>query len=155
MKKAVTEHRRMPRWRDGGLLLALFSLALFTSSCQQMHESHAAASTGAMPAAAPASHNAHGGHEVLGKTDTATIMKTDATPEENKVPHYFEDPNKAKPFPKTLEPSKFTDKAAQIAYAAAKRIPEVLAQQPCYCWCDEGHGHGSLLHCHIDSHSAG
>jgi hypothetical protein len=28
------------------------------------------------------------------------------------------------------------------SYELAREIPEVLARQPCYCWCE---GHGSLL----------
>jgi hypothetical protein len=30
----------------------------------------------------------------------------------------------------------------------------VLAQQPCYCYCD-GYGHGSLLDCYASYHGAG
>ncbi|MBL8204492.1 MAG: hypothetical protein JNM09_09710 [Blastocatellia bacterium] len=71
-----------------------------------------------------------------------------------KIPHYFENPDDAKPFPKTLDPATMKTTATKQAYATARRIPEVLAQQPCYCFCDKGFGHGSLLDCHIDNHSA-
>jgi hypothetical protein len=137
------------------LSIPLFALLLINSGCQQAQPSHAASSPASSPATASADHSGHGSSQVIGQTDTATITRTEATPPQDKVPHYFDDPNRAKPFPVTMDPSKFSDKAAQMAYAAARRIPEVLAQQPCYCWCDEGFGHGSLLHCHIDSHSAG
>jgi hypothetical protein len=104
--------------------------------------SHSAATVSA-PAASPA---------------TATSHNHDATPAATEVaqniPHYYDDPEKAKPFPKTLDPDSMKTAAAKQAYAAARRIPEVLAQQPCYCFCDRGFGHGSLLHCHIDNHSA-
>jgi hypothetical protein len=40
------------------------------------------------------------------------------------------------------------------AYQVAARIPEVLAEQPCYCWCDK-FGHGSLLDCFATDHGAG
>lgn len=70
------------------------------------------------------------------------------------VPHYYENPDDAKPFPATLDPSNFRDPAVRQAYAVARRIPEVLAEQPCYCYCHTGFGHGSLLHCHVDDHSA-
>jgi hypothetical protein len=70
------------------------------------------------------------------------------------VPHYYENPDDAKPFPATLDPSQFADPAVKQAYAVARRIPEVLAAQPCYCYCHENFGHGSLLHCHVDDHSA-
>jgi hypothetical protein len=70
------------------------------------------------------------------------------------VPHFYENPEDAKPFPATLDPSQFTDPAVKQAYAVARRIPEVLAAQPCYCYCHASFGHGSLLHCHVDDHSA-
>lgn len=57
--------------------------------------------------------------------------------------------------PKTLDPSRFSTPHVALSYRIARDIPEVLAQQPCYCYCDAGFGHGSLLDCHIDDHSAG
>ncbi len=74
-----------------------------------------------------------------------------ATP---RVPDHFLTPAEAQPFPVTLDPNKFSAPAVIKAYQLAKDIPAVLAQQPCYCYCDAGHGHKSLLHCHIDDHSA-
>ncbi len=74
-----------------------------------------------------------------------------ATP---RVPDHFLNPAEAKPFPITLDPKTFTTPAVVKAYQLAKDIPEVLAQQPCYCYCDAGSGHKSLLHCHVDDHSA-
>jgi hypothetical protein len=44
--------------------------------------------------------------------------------------------------------------AVERAYQIAARIPEVLAEQPCYCWCDK-FGHGSLLDCFATDHGAG
>jgi len=42
--------------------------------------------------------------------------------------------------PATLAPAQFTDPSIKEAYAVALRIPHVLAQQPCYCWCSKiGH----------------
>ncbi|MBX3276730.1 MAG: hypothetical protein KF868_01885 [Acidobacteria bacterium] len=72
-----------------------------------------------------------------------------------RVPAYHADPEKARPFPLTLDPAQFSASYAKRAYQIAKDIPEVLAQQPCYCYCDSGFGHDSLLECHIDDHSAG
>jgi hypothetical protein len=40
------------------------------------------------------------------------------------------------------------------AYRVAQQIPAVLAQQPCYCWCDSM-GHGSLVDCFATDHGAG
>jgi hypothetical protein len=55
--------------------------------------------------------------------------------------------------PKTLDPNLFKRKAKE-AYQIAKKIPEVLAQIPCFCEC-ETYGHENLLDCFIDSHAAG
>ncbi|MEX2264053.1 MAG: hypothetical protein WD696_19020 [Bryobacteraceae bacterium] len=70
------------------------------------------------------------------------------------VPAHFKSAEEAKPFPRTLGPENFRHPAQQKAYQVAREIPEVLVQQPCYCYCDKM-GHGSLLHCHVDAHSAG
>ncbi len=121
------------------LLLACALFVLWLSGCSQSTATAPAAST-----TAAASHSDH-----------ATSAATPATTEvAQNIPHYFDDPEQAKPFPKTLDPDSMKTAAAKQAYATARRIPEVLAQQPCYCYCDRGHGHGSLLHCHIDNHSA-
>lgn len=78
------------------------------------------------------------------------------TPSSNKeqVPPFHADANEAKPFPETLSPSLFPNPVVARAYRIAEEMPEVLAQQPCYCYCD-GFGHGSLLDCYSDGHGAG
>jgi hypothetical protein len=43
---------------------------------------------------------------------------------------------------------------AARAYKAASEIPDVAAQQPCYCFCDK-FGHRSLLDCYASNHGAG
>lgn len=75
-------------------------------------------------------------------------------PTAQRVPAYYKSEAEAKPFPKTLDPSKFKDPAIRRAYQAAREIPGVLAQQPCYCYCDRA-GHKGLQSCHRDTHSAG
>ena len=40
------------------------------------------------------------------------------------------------------------------AYQAAARIPKVLHQLPCYCYCDRSHGHNSLHSCFESEHGA-
>jgi hypothetical protein len=59
----------------------------------------------------------------------------------------------AKNLPPTLAPGEFFGKARE-AYAAAKVIPETLAQLPCYCHCDRGFGHKSLHTCFQDDHAS-
>jgi hypothetical protein len=123
--------------RSGAMIVVIACFALLLNGCSQS-AAHVTA-----PTAAPAAAASHDSHATPATTEIA-----------QNIPHYFEDPEQAKPFPKTLDPDSMKTAAAKQAYAAAKRIPEVLAQQPCYCFCDRGHGHGSLLHCHIDNHSA-
>ncbi len=53
----------------------------------------------------------------------------------------------------TLSPEKFSGKQ-RAAYQAVKAIPKTIAQLPCYCYCDEGHGHKSLHSCYEDDHAA-
>jgi hypothetical protein len=40
------------------------------------------------------------------------------------------------------------------AYELASRIPKVIYQQPCYCYCDRGMGHSSLHSCFSGTHGA-
>lgn len=72
----------------------------------------------------------------------------------DRVPDYYRTEAEARPFPQTLDPNQFTNPAVRRAYQAAREIPGVLAQQPCYCYCDRM-GHKGLLACHRDTHSAG
>lgn len=56
-----------------------------------------------------------------------------------------------KPNVTTLDPDRFTGRTRQ-AYAAAREVPEVLAQLPCFCGCMSGFGHKSNLDCFHDEH---
>ncbi|HUB01115.1 MAG TPA: CYCXC family (seleno)protein [Terriglobales bacterium] len=40
------------------------------------------------------------------------------------------------------------------AYQLAARIPQVIYQQPCYCYCDRSMGHNSLHSCFEGTHAA-
>jgi hypothetical protein len=53
----------------------------------------------------------------------------------------------------TLSPALFTGKTRQ-AYQAAREIPEVLDEMPCFCGCMRNVGHQSNLHCFKDDHSS-
>lgn len=66
---------------------------------------------------------------------------------------FYEDPEEAKPFPATLDPSRFGISLVSEAYEIARRIPEVLVQQPCDCNCGPL-GHRSLLDCYASYHAA-
>lgn len=70
-----------------------------------------------------------------------------------RVPAHYTDANSARPLAPTLDPQQFFGQA-RTAYQIAKEIPETLAQLPCYCYCDEGHGHKSLHTCFESDHSS-
>jgi hypothetical protein len=84
---------------------------------------------------------------------TAHAQHNPSPTPEAKVPPFHLDVASAKPFPKTLDPMQFGPTYIAEAYRIAKRIPDVLAQQPCYCYCDK-FGHGSLLDCYATDHGA-
>ncbi len=63
-----------------------------------------------------------------------------------RVPPFYASVDRAKALPKTLPPSAFGDPRVARAYEIAKRIPEVLVQQPSYCILARRHHH-SLLEC--------
>lgn len=70
----------------------------------------------------------------------------------NQVPVYFENTKDAMPFPQTLDPAQFQIANIREAYSVAKEIPDVLAQQPCYCYCQRI-SHRSLLDCFASLHA--
>lgn len=71
------------------------------------------------------------------------------------IPPFHESAEAAKPFPVLRPPERYRDyPAIERAYRVAHRIPGVVAQQPCYCWCNKV-GHGSLLDCFASDHGAG
>jgi hypothetical protein len=53
----------------------------------------------------------------------------------------------------TLDPAQFTGKA-RAAYQAAKEIPGILVELPCFCGCMDSKelGHKNNLYCFADSH---
>jgi hypothetical protein len=69
------------------------------------------------------------------------------------IPQYFSTAAAAKPLPQTLAPAGFSNRDVVAAYQVAKEIPDVLAQQPCYCYCDR-RGHRGLLDCFATKHGA-
>jgi hypothetical protein len=85
-------------------------------------------------------------------SETSVPEKTAST---EPVPAFFQTERDAQPLPQTLAATMFADPKLAHVYEIAERIPAVLAQQPCYCYCDRGHGHRSLLDCQRDNHSAG
>jgi hypothetical protein len=70
------------------------------------------------------------------------------------VPAHYESAEAAQPYPQTLDPKQFQYPTVVRAYAVAREIPGVLAQQPCYCHCDQSIGHRGLLDCWTGMHGS-
>ncbi len=88
-------------------------------------------------------------------TQSPTTVRTQSTaarPE--RIPPFYESEAAAKPFPVTLPAAYFRNRLVARAYRVAQEIPGVLAQQPCYCYCEK-FGHHSLLDCFASDHGAG
>jgi len=88
--------------------------------------------------------------------DTHSLSQTAAKQAVPPVPAYHRSEKEAKPFPALLPASQFQRyPVIARAYEIAHEIPGVLAQQPCYCYCDRHFGHSSLLDCYASTHTAG
>ncbi|HKX32039.1 MAG TPA: CYCXC family (seleno)protein [Blastocatellia bacterium] len=87
-------------------------------------------------------------------TDSHAAHQAAAAPTP-RIPAFYENAAAAKPFPKVLDPAQFKDPIVSKAYYLAQLNPELFSQQPCYCYCDQGHGHRSLLDCYVSDHGAG
>jgi Protein of unknown function with PCYCGC motif len=70
-----------------------------------------------------------------------------------RIPAHFKEPPDVKTLPPTLDPALFKYKVRE-AYQVARDNPQVLAQLPCFCYCDTI-GHKSLHSCYEDDHSTG
>ncbi|MBI6546068.1 MAG: hypothetical protein HY692_04695 [Cyanobacteria bacterium NC_groundwater_1444_Ag_S-0.65um_54_12] len=79
---------------------------------------------------------------------------SEKAPNAERVPaHYDAKKGLPRTLPKVLDPATLPDHSQQAAYAIAKKHSRLLAQLPCYCYCDRI-GHRSLLSCFADHHGA-
>jgi|RifCSP16_1_1023843.scaffolds.fasta_scaffold54183_2 hypothetical protein len=87
--------------------------------------------------------------------DEAKAPKPPVTePAASRVPPFHRSAEAAKPFPILQDPERYQIPVISRAYRIAHEIPDVLAQQPCYCNCGDSFGHGSLLDCFASDHGA-
>lgn len=75
------------------------------------------------------------------------------------IPHYNAAPAKGDKLDPILTKDQLWGENAQFPYQAhayelAAKIPAVIHQQPCYCYCDRGMGHKSLHSCFSGTHGA-
>lgn|GEM_PF-1185281 len=134
------------RWslRNKSLLILFFiSLtALMFTSCNKSPEVSTQATT------------SHADHSATAASHTDHSAAAEAAPTP-RVPAFFMSTAEAKPLPPVLDPAQFNDPVISKAYRYAQENPELYAQQPCYCYCDSGFGHRSLLDCYASDHSVG
>jgi hypothetical protein len=81
------------------------------------------------------------------------VVKTSAATA-SPVPPFHQSAEAARPYPALQDPARYQIPVVAEAYRIARDIPEVLAQQPCYCNCGESFGHTSLLDCYATDHGA-
>jgi len=106
-----------------------------------------------VPMAISRGQQASGEHSSTSKANASQTPAKQAVPP---IPAYHRSAKDAKPFPALLPASQFARyPVVARAYEIAHEIPEVLAQQPCYCYCDREFGHTSLLDCFTSTHTAG
>jgi hypothetical protein len=68
-----------------------------------------------------------------------------------RMPPYFENPDSAGTLGATLDPAA-VQPYAKAGYLVAKQKPRLLAQLPCFCYCDR-FGHASLQTCFQTNHA--
>jgi hypothetical protein len=81
----------------------------------------------------------------------ATLPATHNHAAMNRIPAHYDIASLPNTLRGTLAPELFTGNV-QLAYRAAKEIPQTLSQLPCYCQCDMSKGHKSLHSCFEDDH---
>jgi Protein of unknown function with PCYCGC motif len=88
------------------------------------------------------------------------LAQVSATKSDNPVPAYHSTPPGRGALvapiltPQQLAGGGFTAPSQTESYKAAARVPGVLYQMPCYCFCDRAHGHTSLRSCFESTHGA-
>ena len=73
------------------------------------------------------------------------------TTKTERVPAHYTTAPPLDTLPPTLSPELFWGNQ-RLAYEAAQKIPQTLAQLPCYCHCDMSIGHKSLHSCFVTEH---
>lgn len=82
------------------------------------------------------------------------------TGDKDQIPAYYKAlPPKTEKLPPVLTEQQLAAEglnhpAVQAAYKAAARVPRIMTEQPCYCFCDRNHGHKSLHSCFEGTHGA-
>lgn len=86
--------------------------------------------------------------------ELAGTQTQQSAPATEPVPAFHAQPPSSE-LPPTMDPALYSEKLIFNAYTIAGRVKKVLYQEPCYCHCDQSHGHGSLLDCFVSRHGSG
>ena len=81
----------------------------------------------------------------------ASQQSADHSHGEFHVPAYFENPDSAEPL-KAILPKESVPYFAQAGYEIVRRKPRLIAQMPCFCYCEK-FGHTSLHTCFETDHA--
>lgn len=90
----------------------------------------------------------------------AAVTQTQWAAQANQVPAFHASaPAKGDTLPPVLTEKQLAEQGmtapVQIAaYKAAAKLPAVMYQEPCYCFCDRSQGHKSLHSCFEGTHGA-
>ena len=90
----------------------------------------------------------------------AAITQAQWANQQNAVPSFHATPPaKGEVLPAVLTEQQLAaqglNQPVQVAsYKAVAKMPALMYQQPCYCYCDRGHGHKSLHSCFETTHGA-
>ncbi len=104
-------------------------------------------------------HRREGNHQHKPVAARATVTTSDPAregppnSEATRIPAHYEAAPYVNALEATLPPQKF-DGQIRAVYQAAREIPQIIAQLPCYCYRDRGMGHKSLHSCFEDDHAA-
>ena len=85
------------------------------------------------------------------RSASSATTQQSAFPKAARIPAHYTTAPSLNELPPTLSPDLFTGNQ-RLAYQVAQRIPQTLAQLPCYCHCDMSAGHKSLHSCFVTDH---
>jgi uncharacterized protein with PCYCGC motif len=125
----------------GGLvLIAIVTFAVLQKKEQSQQEPASQTQTAQVPAVEPSSEP---------QSEAQTTVQVPAS-RNFRMPPFLADAQSA-----TLQPTKdptMVNPGAMAAYQVAQKKPKLLAQLPCFCYCDR-FGHGSLHDCYVSDHA--
>lgn len=131
------------------LIIILGGIAVFALTRNKQYEPPASQTSNPPPAVQSAPEPQYS-PEVQQQQPAQQDSSTQADAE-FRVPAYFENPDMAEPLQPILAPST-VPYFAREGYEVAQRKPRLMAQMPCFCYCEK-FGHTSLHTCFETTHA--